>query len=178
MGVSLGEGGRQSGEGQGAWSRCFSHNSCVAVEPSCVLAKCPDCTHRGTKPHITYNLRIKPMVEYLNSQGFMTHYSYLTERFLFNTVCTTIYVCVYLCVHPNLLALAYILITVPGMFSLFLSPLLVNERQKASQKLPFPPPCLSGGNDHSRGYKTNSPLRNLCFPWGCSCTRTYQSKYI
>ena len=32
------------------------------------------------------------MVEYLSSQGFMTHCSYLTERFLFNTVYTTIYV--------------------------------------------------------------------------------------
>ena len=30
------------------------------------------------------------MVEYLSSQGFMTHCSYLTERFLFNTVCTTV----------------------------------------------------------------------------------------
>ena len=121
MGVSLGEGGRQSGEGQGAWSRCFGHNGRVAVEPSCVLAKCPDCTHRGTKPHITYNLRIKPMVEYLNSQGCMTHYSYLTERFLFNTVCTTIYVCVYLCVHPNLLALFNIYLNYSTRYVLSLS---------------------------------------------------------
>ena len=91
------------GRGQGVSIR--GDNGRAAVEPSCVLAKCPDCTHGGTKPHKTYNLRIKPMVEYLSSQGFMTHCSYLTERFLFNTVYTTIYVCVYLCVHPNLLAL-------------------------------------------------------------------------
>ena len=55
-----------------------------------------------------------------------THCSYLTERFLLNTVYMNIYVCVYLCVHSNLLALfnIYLLIRLKGKFTLFLSHLL------------------------------------------------------
>ena len=62
------------------------------------------------------------MVEH---QGF-TDCSYLTERFLFNTVCTTIYVCVYLCVHPKLLAL----------FNIYL-----NNSTRYVLSLSLPSPC-------------------------------------
>ena len=70
-------------------------------------------------------------------------------------MCVSIYVYIQIYWH----CLIYILITVPGMFTLFLSALLVlsmqeadspspppvNGRQKASQKVPFP--LLSVGGE-------------------------------